>query len=82
MKPSERIKHTAQQFLEQSFPQPHSERQVAGAVSKFVLEYLDEVEIRIAKLEALNPEVRDVIGTTVSGATVHGLRRYDPESED
>jgi hypothetical protein len=82
MKPSEAIRQKAQWWLEQAFPRPHSERQAAGAVMKFMLEYLDDVEARVAKLEAQNPEARAVIGTTRGGATVHGLRRYEPESED
>lgn len=41
-----------------------------------------DVLARLGKLESLNPEVRDVVGTTASGATVHGLRPTVPLCSD
>lgn len=53
MKPSERIKAEAQEFLNQNFPQPHNVEQVTRAMFKTLLAYVDQLEERAAKLEQI-----------------------------
>jgi hypothetical protein len=43
------------------------------AAIKWLCGRLEEAEGRLAKLEALNPEARTIIGVTTSGAAVHGV---------
>ncbi len=68
-------------------PQSTTAEQQAFAIG-WLCQELDAALERIAKLEALNPECRDIIGTTESGCVVHGSRRAtygrdltDPEPE-
>jgi hypothetical protein len=83
MRPSESIRDAEAAWLESSFRS--LENRSALVPLRFILAHLDaeaerrakfeaDVLERLAKLEALNPEVRTVIGSTTGGCTVHGLR--------
>lgn len=83
MKPSESIKSIVDQIVRNSVPPGASRQELAiarlDALPVAIAQWLDESDVmgRLAKLEALNPDVRDVVGSTASGATVHGLRPTD-----
>lgn len=53
-----------------------------AAWEKGVADKLVAQDQLLAKLLALNPEARDVVGVTASGATVHGLRPTMPLCAD
>lgn len=52
------------------------------AAIEWLCDELDAALVRIANLEALNPEAHTVRGVTASGATVHGFAPVPPPCAD
>jgi hypothetical protein len=80
MKPSEALREAAMMLLEQAAPSPSSELQhqvnEVRAFVRFTLGYLDDVEARLTKLEAVDgaPRVRCFMPLCNDGRPVHDMQ--------